>query len=249
MTITTFDDLQRWFYAQQRDEKPAAHWNLYGVNYGEKDSRVAFNTRLDEMDASFDFLASTIRQLNHPDGAKFRLQTFPKGAPNNPTAQVNIQIYERAMAPATASVAGLGSTPVGINDVERYVDEKVRVAMLERDNEELRAQINSPANGIERLIALITEIPGIGDVLKVAAAGLVTKLNPAAAPAVAAAMTGTPAAGGHDTDDETEDPQTVFLTNIEQASQTLGVDAVTLARRLNALVQENPAAAKSLLTS
>jgi hypothetical protein len=65
-------------------------------------------------------------------------------------------------------------------------------------------------------------------------------------------MNGTPAAAtvqGEATtdDDETDDPQAVFSENIQQASNALQTDPVTLAKQLNRLIKSNPEVAKQLL--
>ena len=256
MTITSFENLQKWFYGQQRnDDEVAAHWNLYGTRFGETEKRVSFNTTINDKDASFAYLAETIRQLNNPDGAMFRIQVFPKGKPNNPTGNVFVQIFEKtapnsvmAPAPANAAISGL---PAGVGSIAEYVQKEVEMARLKWELDDLRAQVNAPNNGWERAVETISGIPGIDKALQALVAGLVTKFNPAAAPAVQAAMTGTPDTGEHDEDDDTDtgDAQAQFALNINSAANALQTDPLTLAKRINSLVKQNPDIAKQLLAN
>jgi len=256
MTITSFESLQKWFYGQQRnDDEVAAHWNLYGTRFGETEKRVSFNTTINDKDGSFSYLAETIRQLNNPDGSTFRIQVFPKGKPNNPTGNVYVQIFEKSsaansvMAPTSASGAAISGLPPGVGSIQEYVNKEVEMAMLKKEVQDLKDALSQPNNGWERAVETISGIPGIDKALQALVAGLVTKFNPGAAPAVQAAMAGTPSVayhGEHDEDDS-DDPQTVFAENINAAANMLHTDPLTLSKKINALVQSNPEVAKQLL--
>lgn len=252
MTITTFENLQQWFSAQNKAGETASHWNLYGTRFGETEKRVAFNASIDDKQQSFDYLVQNIRSLNNPDGAVFRLQVFPKGKQNNPTGTVYIQVYEKAPAvPAVpASPAGIAGLPAGVGSLQDYIAEKVETERMKWEIEQLQEQINAPNNGWERALETIGAIPGIDKALQALVVGLVTKYNPQAIPAVQAAMNGTPSPtetpGEHDADDA-DDAQAMFANNINRASQTLGIDPLTLSAKLNQLIQSNPEIAKQLI--
>lgn len=258
MTITSFDNLQKWFYGQQRTEdEVSAHWNLYGTRFGETEKRVSFNQTINDKDASFAHLAETIRFLNNPDGAVFRIQVFPKGKPNNPTGNVYVQIFEKSaaphsvMAPTSASGAAISGLPPGVGSIQEYVNKEVEMALMKKELQDLREMLAQPNTGWERAVETISGIPGIDKALHALVAGLVTKINPAAAPAVQAAMAGTPDAqtGGNHDEDNDDDPQAVFADNINMAATRLQTDPVTLAKKINQLVHSNPEVAKQLLNA
>ncbi len=253
MTITTFQNLELWVKATRRTDEPL-HWNLYSTRWGETEKRVAFNVSIDDAQESFDFLVQSLRIMNNPDGTQFRVMMYPKGKPNNPTATALVQIFEKQQqpttAPAGASGAAIAGFPAGVGSIQEYVDEKLKMARMQWELEEMKAALAAPNTGWERVVETISGIPGIDKILQAAVVGLVTKYNPAAAPAIQAAMNGTPAAtaGESDTDDdEHTDPQAVFSANIQQAAATLQTDPVTLAQKLNQMVQQSPELAKQLL--
>lgn len=258
MTITTFENLQQWFSAQNKAGETASHWNLYGTKFGETEKRVAFNSSIDDKQQSFDYLVQNIRALNNPDGAVFRLQVFPKGKQNNPTGTVYIQVYEKT-APASsvpglsASPAAIAGMPAGLGSVQDYIAEKIETEKLKWRLEQLEEQAAAPNNTFERVIETIGAIPGIDKALQALIVGLVTKYNPASIPAVQSAMNGTPAPvpepEGEAAEDDSlqDDPQTIFAHNINSAAQRLNTDPLTLSAKLNELITQNPDLAKQLL--
>lgn len=252
MGISSFADLRQWFFAGVKGKgegllEAAPHWNLYAGDYGAKEVRIMFNNRINDMDESFSFLESVIRAQNNPDGTRFRIQTYAPGKVNNPTAETYVQIYEKSQAPATTHPAGIAGLPAGVGSVEAYVDQRLKMAELQWENKQLQEQINAPAEKWERIIEHVSGLPGIDKVLQALAVGLVSKFNPAAMPAVQAAMNGTPSATGEHEHDEADDPNTVFLQHIQAASAALGTDPVTMAKKLNALIQNNPDMARQLM--
>lgn len=253
MGISSFADLREWFFAcvkgKNGGEEASPHWNLYAGDYGAREVRILTNTRIGDMDESYNFLERTIRAQNNPDGTRFRVQTFAPGKANNPTAETYIQIYERSAAPASpaAHTAGIAGLPVGVGSVEQYVDQRLQMERLKWENDDLKAQLNAPANGWERMLETISGVPGIEKVLQTLAVGLISKFSPSAMPAVQAAMNGTPTAptGEGDTDDD--DPEEAFQNNIGAVCQALGTDPVTLSKKLKELTLQNPDFARGLL--
>lgn len=253
MGISDFKDLRQWFFAGVRSkaegqQEYAPHWNLYAGDYGAREVRIMTNTRLSDMDESYAHLEQSIRAQNHPDGSRFRVQTFAPGKANNPTSETYVQIYERSQAPAPAQTPGIGSLPAGVGSIQQYVDERLETERLRWEIAQLKEQVNAPSEKWERVLEYVSGVPGIDKVLQTIALGLVSKLNPAAMPAIQAAINGVPGqqSGEHEPDDES-DPNAVFLSNIHEASETLGTDPVTMAKRLNNLIKTNPELARQLL--
>lgn len=248
MTLTRYEDLQQWFLNNQSDtdegtDKTASHWTLYGGNYGEREVRLTSNTRINKPSESLAYLVQTIRSMNHPDGSKFRIQIYKPGANNNYTAQTYVQIFEgQQNAAATGQMAGVGSLPGAPAMTEQYIQERIDLAMLKRENEELKAQMNGPVSGWERFLGMLNE----NEQLNGAIAGLLMGL--AQKNGIPAQLAPAPVNGHPSSDEETdEDPQTVFVNNIQNAAATLQTDPVTLSKRLNKLIQQNPEVAKQLL--
>ncbi len=248
--------MREWFFACVKGKnggevEASPHWNLYAGDYGAREVRILTNTRIGDMDESYNFLERTVRAQNNPDGTRFRVQTFAPGKANNPTAESYIQIYERSAAPANpaAHTAGIAGLPVGVGSIEQYVDQRLQMERLKWENDDLKAQLNAPSNGWERMLDTISGVPGIEKVLQTLAMGLVSKISPQAMPAVAAAMNGTPDTTPGEGDTDEENPEEVFQSNIGAACQAMGTDPVTLSAQLKKLILQNPEMARSLLQS
>lgn len=255
MGISDFKDLRQWFFAgvkakSEGHQEYAPHWNLYAGDYGAREMRIMTNTRISDMDESYAHLEQAIRAQNNPDGTRFRVQTFAPGKANNPTSETYVQIYERSQAPANVpQPAGIAGLPAGVGSIQQYVDERLETERLKWKIQQLEEQVNAPSEKWERVLEYISGIPGIDKVLQTVALGVVSKINPAAMPAIQAAMNGVPTQqpGEHDPD-EADDPQAVFLQNIQESAANLGTDPLTMARKLNALIKTNPEIARQLLT-
>lgn len=247
MTLTSYESLSRWFL-DSKGADAAPHWNLYAVDYGQTEKLIGRYVKGDDLEASGKHLERMIRDLNNPDGSKFRVMVYAPGKHNNSNAQAYVQIYEKSQAPATAAQpAGISGLPAGVGSIGEYVADKIRTERLQWELEQLKEQMNAPSEKWERIIDHVSGLPGIDKVLQALAIGLVSKVNPAAMPAVQAAMNGTPPANGEHEHDEADDPNTVFLQNIQDASAALGTDPVTMAKKLNALIQKNPDMARQLM--
>ena len=252
--ITNFENLRNWFVQAQRTDEPV-HWNLYSHIPGEAEKRVAFNVAVDDTNASFEMLMSNIRMMNNPDGKQFKVMLYPKNKANNPLAHSIVQIFEKTNGSSGTALPapGIAGLPVGMGSIQEYVQKEVQLERMKWEIDELKSALAQPNTGWERAVETIGAIPGIEKAIQALVVGLVTKFNPAATPAIQAAMNGTPETsagyvGETDTDDEPAgDPQTIFATNIQQAAATLKTDPLTLAQRINRLVQTNPEIAKQLL--
>lgn len=245
MTITSFDALRDWFMANGKGDDMSPHWNLYGSQYGQTDTRVVSNTRLDDMNESFNYLQQTIRNLNNPDGARFRVMQFPKGKPNHPTANVYVQIFER-QGSGGAPMASIGSLPEGYvakTDLDKALAEARRQWELERKIDELEAAVNTPPEDwTEKFIAGVERIGAtpIGAVLMAKILGGPLPPMPG--------INGTPGAAAGSHTDETDD-EDQFFTDIEATAQTLGITDNELASKMRKLVETNPTMAQQILST
>lgn len=245
MTLTSYESLSRWFLDSKGTE-PAPHWNLYAIDYGQTEKLIGRYVKGDDLEASGRHLERMIRDLNNPDGSKFRVMVYAPGKHNNSNAQAYVQIYEKSAAPASVAPA-ISGLPAGVGSIQEYVADKLETERLKWKIEQLESQINAPSNGFEKFMETLSIIPGIDGVFKAAVIGIIGKFNPAAMPAIQAAMNGIPNGGGEHDADEFDEPNAVFLRNIQAASAALETDPVTLAKKLNQLIQSQPNLARQLL--
>lgn len=249
MGLSSFSDLRQWFFASVKGKgetlEAAPHWNLYAGDYGAREVRIMSNTRINDMDDSYNMLEQSIRAQNNPDGTRFRVQTYAPSKANNPTSETYVQIYEKSAAPA-ATPAAIAGIPAGVGSIQQYVDEKLETARLKWEIEQLREQMNAPSSTWERMLDTIGAIPGIDKVLQTAILGIVSKFSPGAMPAIQTAMNGTPEAVAQ-TDETDGDPEHVFAQNIHESAAMLQTDPVTLSKKLHALIKANPDMARQLM--
>lgn len=244
--ITSIDGLRRWFFANG-----LPHWSLRYNLPGEK--IIARNETHDDLPAAWDMLADLVTMQVEAGRAMLEVLVYKPGKPTH-TLRTNIDIrdsFGHRGAPAPAGVAAL---PGGIGNIDEYIEQRISLAMLERENEELKAAINAPGNWVERVVDRVAESPHLSAVVQTLVAGLLQRMSGAPMPAmpVNGPYTPTPPAprpdqGGDEHGGEETEEDRVFWENIQAAADALGVDLPTLAVKLNALVQANPAMAKSLI--
>jgi len=245
MTITTYDNVEKWF-AATKGSKPAPFWNLYSLKYGRTDQVVHRNVDVTDMQESARLLKEALR-LDSENG-RYKLSVYAEGQANNPMASVEIQIRETASANGMQGIAGLPmSGYVSINEL----DQRLENERLKWKVEQLEQQVNAPSDKWERVMETVSGIQGIDKVLQTAILGLTAKFVPQAMPDIMRAINGLPQnvpTGEHaDDGEQPTDPEQVFAQNIQQAAATLQTDPVTLARKLNLLIQNNPEMAKTLM--
>lgn len=210
------------------------------------------NSRLDDKEKSLEFLVESIRMLNNPDGTKFRILLYPVTGANNYTATAHVQIFENSAQGNRnlPAMAGIGNLPAGVmgGDWKTYLDEKVELELLKKENEQLRGGMGSESMW-ERILGIIADSPHLSAAVGNLANAFVTKFDPAMAGRLMQAqpVNGTPGSNAQDQAGAPEDPQAVFIENINAATGALGVDAVTLAKGLNKIIQNNPAMARQIL--
>ena len=247
MTIVSFDDLKKWFHNNQKEDKKSPHWTLYGGGWGEKETRLTANSRINDPEKSLEYLVESIRSMNHPDGTKFRVLLYPENSPHNYTATVYVQVFESSRQPATAAaISGISS---GV-DVERRISEQVELALLKKEVEELR---NDTGGSMwERVMGLINENEHLSAAVGNLITGLVSKVDPMMAGRfipMNKPVTGHPGNSAADSAPDPNDPQVQFAQNINEATRTLGIDALTLSRSLNQVIQANPDAIRNLIAN
>ena len=259
MTITNFSDLRKWFMNNNRGEKDSPYWTLYFVPAGSKETVVTFNDKVSDMEKSFDWLQDTIRMVNNPEGSRFRVMQVDTPRGNNPTGQVYAQIYERQPNPSgSMAPAQIGAIPSGYSesDVQRHVE----LALLKRENEDLKAAIGAPDNPWERIFGIVSESEPLSNAL----ANLIyqfsnkitgTPMAPVPPVFMPSPVNG-PATKPANAYSEPEEPmaemsidemQQEIADNINRVCALLNVDALTLSRKLCQLVEANPNMAKTFL--
>ena len=246
--ITTIDALKRWFVA---NGKP---WFTLKYDTGSTGDRIIMrNDAVDDMGRAWEILESHVADQADSGRARLILFVYDKGKHNNAT-YTNIDIRPGYASPQQGAAHAIAGLPAGIGSVQEYVDMRVNMAKMQMEMDQLREQAAAPMNTFERVAETLSGIPGVADMLKMFTAGIVTKFNPAAAPQIQRILNGTPDAMAEAGDDDEQaagatDPQTVFSNNINQVSQTLDVDPLTLSNKLAKLVSENPEVARQLLNS
>lgn len=247
--ITNLDALKRWFFD---NGKPCFTLRYdSGNGNGNTDRMIYKNTVIEDMPEAWERLQSHVADQADAGRARLNLIVYDKGKENNPIyTSIDIRPgYQAAGQNMPAAISGL---PPGIGSINELIDQKVSFALLQKENEDLRAQLNAPVNTWERNLETLSGIPGMADVLKIAVAGFVSKWAPQSMPVVAGILNGTPDAvtGESDHDDSVSgDPQTRFTNNIQNAADVLNVDPLTLSEKLNKLITQNPEVAKQLLNS
>lgn len=243
--LTTLEAVERWFFAN------GPYWIIRYQN--NSTGPISRNNTVNDFNESWDKLERALMDLLGEGRALLEITAWPEGKANN---AVKVDVILRdvdavrgAYLPA-AQPAGIGNLPAGVGNIEQYIQEKVERAMMEREIQDLRAQINAPVNWAERLLDTVANSPQLAGIAQTLVAGLFAKTNPELAARAMQAVNGLhnqqPARAEHDTDDTAND-QEIFEQNIYGAANALGTDPVTLAVRLNALIQQNPDMARQLL--
>lgn len=245
--ISNLDALKRWFLDNGKPFFTLRYDS--GSGNGNQDKMIYKNVVIEDMQQAWERLQSHVADQAEAGRAKLALIVYDKGKENNPiyTAidiRPGYQSGQQSMQPA---ISGL---PPGIGSINELVEQKVTLALLQKENADLKEQLSAPVNNWERSLETISGIPGMADVLKIAVAGLVAKFAPQSMPVVQGILNGTPDAvgeGAADSDLSDTDPQTRFASNIQDVSNMLQVDPLFISEKLKILVRTNPDLAKQLL--
>lgn len=238
--ITNRDALKSWFFD---NGKP-----YFTLRYYDLDRVIMRNDNQDDMQKAWEMLDRHVCSQAESGQARLILFVYEKGKHNNAT-YTNIDMHPRYSAQPSGMSASISSLPAGVGSIDELVTERVRMAMLEKENQDLKEQLAAPVNSWERSLETISGVPGMADVFKIVAAGLVSRFSPQSIPVVQGILNGTPdavAGADHDNDDNS-DPQARFTSNIQESAATLNVDPLTLSEKLLALVKTHPDIARQFL--
>jgi hypothetical protein len=165
--FTSIEDLRKWFTSQGRGGKPAPYWSLYIMNYGEKNNRVAANTRIDDLEESFGLLVSNMKGMNYPAGnVKFRIDITDNTNGTNPVAVCYMQFSE--IQNAVAGINGIGLPDGYISKSE--LDFRMKLFKLEQENDRLKDQLEAPSNSFIGSLQTLLDAPSLKPLIAAVAA-------------------------------------------------------------------------------
>lgn len=244
--ITNLDALKRWFFDNGKPYFTLRYDS--GNGNGNTDRMIYKNVVVDDMAEAWERLQNHVADQADAGRARLILIVYDKGKENNPIyTSIDIRPGHQAAQQNMPAISGL---PPGVGSINELVDQKVNLALLQKENQDLKEQLAAPANQWERTVETLSGIPGMADVLKIAVAGIVAKFAPQSMPVVQGILNGTPEAmgeGAADMEHSDADPHMRFSNNIQDVSNILNVDPLVLSEKLKTLVRQNPDAAKQLL--
>jgi len=234
--ITSIEHLERWFRGNALP--------YFTLKYAGPGERVIFRNdgAIDDMETAWDELRHQVEMQGASGRAMLEVLVFKKGKANHPV-RTNIDIRNMPANSQNGNIAGL---PGGIANVGDYVDMKVRLAMLERDNEDLMQQIDNPANTWERVIDKLSESPHLAGLAQMLISGLMKPGAPAQVGKQQQQQQ--PQPDYEPPQGANANPNHIFEQNILDTTRLLGIDHVTLSAKLKKLVETNPDQAKQLLS-
>lgn len=233
-SITNIEQLEKWFRA--------GNLPFFSLKYaGTGDKTIFRNEVWEDMEDAWEQLRNQVEAQASAGRAMLEILVHKKGAANHPL-RTNVDIRP-GYYPAQAGIAGPGMYPqMGIGNVQEYVTKEVRIAMLERDNEDLRNEISNPANTWERILDKIAESPHLAGIAQMFLGGLLGKLGQPAP--VMTPVNGMPV----EVSRESEEYPDAMFENLEAAAGILGTSPEAVAEKLAELVKQNPELAKTLLS-
>jgi hypothetical protein len=234
--IRNIATLKKWFFSNGVP--------FFTLTYsGQTNQVIQRNTAIEELDEAWSLLETNVLAQAEYGRATMHLIVYNKtSGPNNPTARTNIDVLPMNPTP-NYGMPGIGSIPSGFVDeskIEGMINEAREKWDMERRLEDLEAQIKNPNDDWTE--KMMTGIERIG--ATPFGQALIMKFFGGALPSFQPQpINGAP--GPSQPGDIEEDS---FESDIERTSELLGVDDVTLARKLRELVEANPQAAKQLLS-
>ena len=232
-SITNIEQLEKWFRA--------GNLPFFSLKYaGTGDKTIFRNEVWEDMEDAWEQLRNQVEAQASAGRAMLEILVYKKGSANHPL-RTNVDIRP-GYYPAQAGISGPGMYPqMGIGNVQEYVTKEVRIAMLERDNEDLRNEINNPANTWERILDKVSESPNLAGIAQTFIALLASKFG--AATPMMTPVNGTPLVA-----QEGEEYPDAMFENLETAAGLLGSSPEAVAAKLAQLVKQNPELAKTLLS-
>lgn len=233
-SITNIEQLEKWFRA--------GNLPFFSLKYaGTGDKTIFRNEVWEDMEDAWEQLRNQVEAQASAGRAMLEILVYKKGAANHPL-RTNVDIRP-GYYQAQAGIAGPGfpGMGMGIGNVQDYVTKEVRIAMLERDNEDLRNEISNPANTWERILDKIAESPHLAGIAQMFLGGVLGKLGQPAP--VMTPVNGMPAVASQESG---EYPDAMY-EDLETAAGILGSSPEAVAAKLAQLVKQNPELAKTLL--
>lgn len=232
-SITTIEQLEKWFRA--------ANLPFFSIRYAGQGEKIVFRNEVwEDMEDAWEQLKNQVEAQASAGRAMLEILVFSKGKANHPL-RTNVDIRP-GYQPATAAPGIAGHPWAGIGNVTDYVNTQVKLAMLERDNEDLRAQIGSPMNAFERVLERVAESPHLAGIAQNLLAGL---FKAPMQPMQAVPVTGVPPEA-QPTQEGDDYPEQMFV-DLESAAGVLGTTPEALAAKVAMLVKQNPELAKTFL--
>jgi hypothetical protein len=135
--------------SQSSEEKPYVFWTFYKGT--DRKNRIASNNEITDVDASWDFLRSTIERTVVP-GRSYEV-LLKNVAKHNTGYGLELSFSSNPGANGIHGAQSESAVPgiYDINSLQRYTDEKIEQAMLKREVEELRSALEAPANVWDRI--------------------------------------------------------------------------------------------------
>lgn len=233
-SITNIEQLEKWFRA--------GNLPFFSLKYaGTGDKTIFRNEVWEEMEDAWEQLRNQVEAQASAGRAMLEILVYKKGSANHPL-RTNVDIRP-GYYPSQPGIAGPGMYPqMGIGNVQDYVSKEVRIAMLERDNEDLKAALNNPANTWERILDKISESPHLAGIAQMFVGGILSRFGQGAP--VTMPVNGMPPT----IPQEGEEYPDAMFEDLEAAAGMLGTSPEAVAAKLAQLVKQNPELAKTLLS-
>lgn len=183
--ISSLKGIRDWFYNQQ-----APFWTLSYYSSASPTGMghvISRNTRFGDMEQSWEMLQQSIEAQTGSGRAQLNLIIYEKAAgANTPTGRTNIDIIS-SQVPGMPQVAGIGNLPAGYVDearVNAIISEKQQLWELQRENQDLRNELDNPNSFADKAMAFVERIGSTPLGIALAQKYLGGQMPPMVAPAV-----------------------------------------------------------------
>lgn len=246
--ITDLEHLKRWFFGNGHP--------YFFINYqGAGNRKIYQNESIEEMQEAWEELEYQVKSQTGHGRAMLEVVQYAKGKQNHPV-RTYIDMRSDAQAQGTA-MAGIGNFPAQ-GYPANYVQDQIKMALMEKELEDMRAALESPSNVFENIVDKIGQSPHLSGLVnnlvsalfgqKGAVPSMPVNGHPGAQQPTAQATQ--PEAGTEATGEEmTPERIALFQSNIDRICTALETDPINLSSKLAALVEGNPDLAKNLLNS
>lgn len=202
---------------------------------------IGRNTKFSELDKSWEMLDQSIQAQTGAGRAQLNLIVYEKpSGSNTPAGRTNIDIVSSGIV--GTKQPGIGSIGGGYLDESRInaiIEEKHQIWQLERENEDLKLQLENPNGFADKAMAFIERIGSTPLGIALASKFLGGPMPPMAAPAV----NGMPTAI-NDFDAEDVEPE---LDSLEEIAARNGITLKQLLAKTAALANEQPGVVQMLI--